>query len=234
MSGSSKLGVLFPFVVISGAWTVPPYYQSFEKASKHEAQLDSVIIEVNGEPRSVKNGEELSFVRGDELLVKKVLLNSPEAKPSITNVVGFVNEGSGSNDLGYKIDTSTELTKKTWALNPEGTVYTVVAYSQRILHGAVFLNRVEPRLEYIDVDINGKTRVMREGEKLLVKKSDSFKVERVVTNLRDNETITFAIVPVIRGEQEAEVPAEKGAKEYRIVFRHKEYTFAKIPMIVEN
>ena len=67
-----------------------------------------------------------------------------------------------------------------------------------------------------------------------MKKSDSFKVGRVVTNLRGNENITFAIVPVIRGEQEVEGPTEKNAKEYRIVFRHKEYTFAKIPLIVEN
>ena len=90
----------------------------------------------------------------------------------------------------------------------------------------IYLKRIEPRVKYLDLTINGKPRVMREGESLLVKETDIFKVKKIVTNIDKVEDIKFKIVP--------KFSEQKRLEQYEIVLKHKDYIFARLPMAVED
>lgn len=209
------------------SWNLPEAYRSLQEPNDKTMLLDYVIVEVNGTVKKVSRNEEISFVRGDILNVNEAYLKDSK---KVINLLGIASSNPTKELLDIRkksVDSSLELIQKEEALDPEGAVYALIAQSGKTLHGAIFLRRVEPTLSYIDVLINDKIRVMREGESLQVKKSDHFKVVNVVTNIRDKKDVSFAVE--ILGTK-----TTGNVQNYQIVFRNKKYVFAKIPLAVEN
>jgi hypothetical protein len=218
------------WTLISGflvSWTLPDSYRTLVNPNDEALLLDYMIVEINGQIKKVSRNEEISFVRGDLLKVTQAYLKNAKKVINLVELSGF----KGPKEARTRnIDSSVELIEKEGSVDSEGTVYPLIAQSGATLHGAVFLRRVEPTLSYIDVLVNGKNRVMREGESLQMKKSDHFKVVNVVTNIQGNKNISFAVVPLVTANQKAVDMHQK----YQILFRHKDYVFAKIPLTVES
>ncbi len=211
------------------AWDLPRDFRALKLAQDESAILDYVILSVNGRTKKVSNGDELSYVRGDILKVVSASLRDPKKPIAQLRIPGLGFKGS-VEVRNSTVDTSIDLVGKEGALDPTGAVYALVASSREVLHGAIFLHRLEPALSYIDITVNGKNRVMREGEVLKLKKSDHFKITKMVTNIKDNKEISFAVIPLLESK-----PKEFSDKQnYQIVFKHKSRMFAKIPLTVEN
>ena len=222
--------VLLLCVILCG-WKHPDHYRDSEKASGARS-LDYVVVELNGQDSIVKNDERITYVRGDTLRINKVVLVDAHLYAKTVNIVGFkgAKDGSTEDDLGYLIDTSIELTNKRWAVDDAGFLYAVMVVSEKLIHGSILLERMEPELSYIDVKINNENRVMREGQYLLVKGTDIFEISRVVTNIREQGRIQFNIIAA----PSIDSPVAKKVKKFQIFISNKNYIFAKIPFFVES
>lgn len=226
--GKSIVATMLAGLLVS--WRLPSNYHSLQEPSDKSLQLDYVILQINGETKKINGNEEISFVRGDLIKVKEAYLKDSKKAINLLAIMGAEESNQALNEIRKReLDSSRELVQREGTLDPQGTVYALVAQSGGLLHGAIFLRRIEPTLSHIDIQVNGKARVMREGESLQVKKSDRYKVVNVVTNIRDSKEVSFAVVPVIGAKSN-----DNYMQHYQIVFRNKDYVFAKIPLTVEG
>ena len=214
---------------------IPEYYKNMPEPDEPGQVLDYYIVERNGERISLSKDKELSFVRGDILKIISAVLKRGGAQIGEVNVVGFRGKhaGEGRDDLGEEIDTSSTLDSKYWAVNPEGTLYAVISATNGRKHGIAFLKRTEPRLKYVDIRLNDKIRVMREGQVIRMKADDTFKVEKVVTNLKNLDQVRFKLVKVKKPDQKKLKKLLGNSDAYELIFQHRSYVFASIPMLVE-
>ncbi len=199
--------------------------------AKSAVPLEYITVEVNGALKKVAVNRELAVVEGDQLLIKSAILYDPRISAANVNLVGFVSPivKRSAEDRGVKISTSTDLMKK-WSVDPEGELYRVEAFTGKHKHGQVFLRVLKPVLKYVEVLINGEPKILREGEFLTVKATDTFKVKSVKSNIEnDHEEVSFQMVPMA---PELEL---SGKKFYEIRFTRNKKVFAKISMqIVEG
>lgn len=208
------------------AWKLPERFKSFGILDRSPQTLDYMIVTLNGHAMIVKNKQELAFVRGDILIIKEVVLKSPRFHPKKVTMIGLQGPDAAGDDIrNLPIDTAVSLVDKGAAVNPAGDTYAAIVSTKRSVNGWIGLRRIEPRLSYIDVLINGKAKVVREGEPLVVHAKDDFKVVRVVSNVEKQDEIRFQIT------QESE---DASIKHFNIFVTNKNYVFAKVPLIVET
>ncbi|MCB9228382.1 MAG: hypothetical protein H6618_02105 [Deltaproteobacteria bacterium] len=217
--------------------SLPEYYQKMPHPEDAGMRLGYYIVERNGERIILENGTVLRFIRGDLLRVTGVVLkNGEKNKRTEVNVVGFRAKTAGEDrqDLGQFIDTASYLNRKYWSINNEGDTYAVVAARDGQMLGMASLQRVEPKLQYVDIRLNDQIRVMREGQLIRMNASDQFKVEKIVTNLKNLDHVHYRLLRV-SGEAltgQKNLPDHVGA--YKLIFQHRSYEFAAIPMLVES
>ena len=240
--------VLLSFSTRGLAYNLPSYYRS-SKLSTHVSvdELDQIILELNGRRLAVKNNGIVSFIRGDVIKIVAVAMKpaTPFSQTSLgvattdtshfgeVNVVGFLggNKGNLRNDLGYEIDTEKYLTGRDWALDEMGTVYGVVtASSPDIVHGVVFLKRIEPVLKWVELIVNGKTHIVRQGQELELKERDRFKVVDIVSNLESSTRsvdLNVNVLPIGNKSDESH-------SRYEIQISRKSLVFGNIPVVIEK
>jgi hypothetical protein len=232
--------------LLSAAWVRPQVPTTAKPAEDRSQKLDYMIIAVNGEPRMVRDGQEITIVRGDKLLVKDASLVDRSMQAGELNVVGFVgSRKTPANDKGFELDTAVDL-KPGWSEDGRGDVYAIVAATRSLRHGSVFVRLLEPELRYAQLSVNGKPMILRAGEPITVAGPDKVKVERVVTNLQSNAGVYFQIVPAFvepdaaaadlaaGAAAVAAAPAEpKPVQDYEIRFLRGERLFATIPLKVK-
>ncbi len=222
---------LFGVVATTASATTKPQKQK-SAAIKSTPQLDYMLVEVNGERRVVHAGEQLMVVRGDRVKITEAVLTERSIRPGLVNVVGFhqVTDDGRMDDRNKEIDTARALSKKS-SLQGLGTSYRIAISSLGKPHGEVILNLIEPKLSHAVISVNGKTKVWRDGELVSVKGSDKVKVEKVVTNIGDEDNgVEFQIIPVAMADAEKLV----NMKFYEIRFSRDKKVFARIPMQVEG
>ncbi len=215
--GASKLIVA---AFLSAAWVRPAAPSTGHPPATDGEKLDYMIIQVNDQPRLVRDGAELAVVRGDRLFIKEAQLNDKTAAIREVNVVGYKSPSPKGEDRGYAFTTKDIKTK--YSEDQKGTVFAILASGKTVLHGTVYLRIVEPVLRYAELSINGARRVLRDGEALDVKAADMVKVEQVVTNLDQNDGVKFQITAV-----------DLKTKSYEIRFQRGGEAFARIPLRIE-
>lgn len=228
------ISLLLSFFICMG-FKIPEYYKNMPEPDDPGRHLDYYLVERNGERIFLSKDDELSFVRGDILKIVSAVLKNGKNQIEEVNVVGFraKNAGEGRDDLGAEIDTASNLDSRYWAVNQEGTAYAVISASKGLKHGIALLKRTEPRLKYVDIRLNDKVRVMREGQVIRMKADDTFKVEKVVTNLKNLDQVRFKLVKVKKINQKKINKLLGNADAYELIFAHRSYIFASIPMLVE-
>ena len=184
--------------------------------------LKSIVVEVNGEPQVVLKGESLTVVEGDSVTVKSGQLVDG-GRPLYINVIGFGNKNKKEpwNDIGYAIKTDTDF-DKAWSVGKRGKSYRVKALSSKVTHGIIYIKLAKPELRYAVVTINGETTIVREGNILELTQTDKIKVQRVVTNIKDDRRVAFKIVPVPSSLADG--------NSYQILLLNGTREFARIPM----
>ena len=203
-------------------WVRPAVPTSAKPAAAFGQRLDYVIVAVNGEPHLVHDGEELAVVRGDMLVVRDAVLHDPKAAPRSVRLVG-ARHGPKGDDRGLPF--TTEQLRAKDSEDKKGETFAVLALTRGTLHGAVFVRVVEPELRYAEILVNGRARVLRDGEPLTVKATDQVKVQKVVTNLQSTDGVLFRI----------DRSTDKSAPDdYRILFTRAGVPFATIPLKVDD
>lgn len=185
------------------------------------------IISVNDERKQIENDKILQVIWGDkiklhptELAEKDVHIfiedeQAKKAKPLILPRTNLV------------IETAQDLSRSQ-AQEVSGVRRFAVKYmsgKQTIL--TWHLEVVIPEFRYAIVEINGREFVLRDKLGLKVRKSDKFKIKRLVTNLGElDRTIEYAVVP------EASITGSSSDSVYSIQLSRYKRVFATVPMEV--
>lgn len=235
-------GVCLAALALSG-WVRPQPPTTAKAPAAGESKLDFVVIEVNGEAKVVRSGEELAVIHGDHLVLKDAALLGKAAAPKIgeLNLVGYQSPKAkrSGEDRGFSF--TTDEIKSKYSENGTGNVYAVTATTKGTLHGTVYLRLIDPVLRYAELTVNGKKAVLRDGEEIEIGPQDLVKVEKVVTNLASTEGVTFQMVPagetaaatVSAVEQGKAPPAATAGSRYEIRFLRHGRPFAGIPLSVK-
>ena len=198
-------------VSLMPAW-VRPQLQTTAKAVPSGGQrLDYFVIKINRQPIFLREGAELTIMRGDLLEVVEAKLMTPTIPVTQVDVIGFKSPGKHlGEDRGFEF--RTHQLNQWYSEGRKGEVWSILAMTGNNLHGAAFLRLVDPAFRYAEVKVNGKTQVLRDGQELMVKASDQFKLDRVVTNLSDDKDVHFHIVPMSKsGHYEIRIERNKRA-----------------------
>jgi hypothetical protein len=236
-------------VALLAAWVRPQLPTPARTPLAHGAKLAYFMVEIEGEPRMVKDGEELVVLRGDRLVVREAVLATGDRAEGASLVgaprdaasVALASAGATpvktraasrkarepAGDLGAVIDTLA--LKPKLSENGLGDVWALLATSRRTLHGAAFVKVLPPSLRYAEIEVNGKPAMLRDGEALRLKATDLFKVRRVVTNLPSDDGVSFQI---------ATLPASAGAAvdapTRAIRFLRRGVPFAAVPLDIRE
>ncbi len=201
------------------AWVRPELHTKAKPAGDSGGRLDYFVLKINGQPVRLKEGQEVSVMRGDELEVAEARLISPDFTAKQVDVIGFKSPGKVSGeDRGFRFKTNR--LSDWYSEGRLGEVWSVIATSGDTLHGAGFIRVIDPSLRYAEIKVNQQMRVVRPGDEVIVKATDQFKVDRVVTNLGDDSSVKIRVV-----NQAAD-------SKYEIRFERDRRVFAVIPVTV--
>ena len=147
------------------------------------------IIETNQIKRIVKKGEHLRIVRGDLLkIIDVVIADLPVQEEVIVNFKGFVGNklNNTGEDRGYLIDTSKDLWEK-YSKGELGRQYPIVVTNNNQRIGKVWIDFIEPRLDYLVVKLNGGTKICYTPDEVIETcYNDRIEIVDVKTNVADN------------------------------------------------
>lgn len=200
-----------------------------EKVVIPSDRLEFFVVDINGKPQKVKNGDELVVVTGDVIEVKEAVLRDPNRKVESVNLVGFqsLQATRKGEDRGFAVRTDRDLLKH-WSIGKRGDLYKISATSGLNTHGEAYLRLIAPKIKFAELTVNGKKRLIREGELLRLKKTDQISINDVRTNIEDDrEKVDFQIVTI----DDLALP---GVKLFEIKFSRAGSIFARIPMQVEG
>ena len=208
--------LLHAFVFILSAITIEPIWAAERRKSKIPLQLESLIVDVNGERRRVEPLSGISVVRGDLITFVDVLISPQTKKPPVVDVDGFFS----ADDQGKVIDTATDLDSSN-SKGGKGRQYRVRVLGGNNVYGTTFLNIVEPELVAFEIELNGMRRLLKSGDRLTLSPADELRVIEVRTNVRGNENVRHDLVTKDRGP---------GVVRKEIRFRRGSKVFARIPI----
>lgn len=172
-------------------------------AAPGESRLEYVLVVVNGEPHMVNPNHQLTVLWGDRLEMRQAKVSPPESQHIVKiHVYGYSQRPVGSFDDRGREFFSEQLQAK-FSEAGKGEVYAVVASAAGRPSGAVFLRVVAPELEFAEVRVSGRKLLVRAGEALSMRRSDTLQVERVVTNIPGNSGILVQMSPGGNGAQAA-------------------------------
>ena len=186
--------------------------------------LDRVAIDVNSERVLIEEGHTIDIVRGDLLTVIDAWSKDQSVKVDAVDLVGFapLRAKNGRDDRGFIINTDSDL-QPSFAKDKETekSTFEIQARSGDKVLGAVFIHLIEPRLEKVEISVNGKMRQLHNGDTLQLRSTDKIAVKHVVTNIRGNENVHHEL---------RSVTATKGKANKELIFARGDHVFGRIPL----
>jgi hypothetical protein len=150
--------------------------------------LKYLIIKSNQVTRVVRNSEHMKVVRGDLLKITDVITTLPDQKAVKVNFKGFVGDklNNTGEDRGYLIDTSKNLLKR-YSKRGQGIQYPVVVTFNNKEIGKVWVDFIEPQLDYLIVKLNGGSKICYTPREVIeTHYNDKIEIVDVKTNITDN------------------------------------------------
>jgi hypothetical protein len=102
------------------------------------------------------NNASARLVRGDRFELVDVITNLGDSSQVVVNFKGYVGDRTNNTgeDRGYVIHTDRDLWKR-YSLNDQGEKYQVVVTHDETVLGHLFVDLVEPKLDYVILQVNG-------------------------------------------------------------------------------
>lgn len=186
--------------------------------------LDRVAVDVNSERVLIEEGRTVDIVRGDLLTLIDAWSKDQSVKIEAVDLIGFapLRAKNGRDDRGFIINTGADL-QPTFAKDKDSgkSTFEIQARSGDRVVGVVFIHLIEPRLEKVEVSINGNVRQLRDGDTLQLRSSDKIAVRRVMTNIRGNENVRHEL---------RSMTAAKGKPNKELIFARGDHVFGRIPL----
>ena len=159
-------------------------------ATSPSLQLDEILVEVNGERRLVKAKDGFEVVRGDLMVIKEVWLADRGKVVSVVQLDGYAPKRRDvTNDArGKVVNTAKDLARAGMG-SGDGVDYILRASGSGLTYGEMRIHVSGPRLDGVEVTVNGVRKFLRSGDPLRLRATDQIGVQRVLTNVRGNENV---------------------------------------------
>ena len=203
--------------LLTSAWQSPQHYSARQRFADSAAQLDYLVLEINGARRLVYNQQQLELVVGDSLRVISAILQVRSRRAGYVNVVGFRNPPDNGKDRDYLINTGTDLLPA-FSFANAGNRYAISVGSERKVHGEVFVQLLQPVLRFVVLAVNEHPEVLRNGQVMQIGMDDRLQVKKISTNLNNTEGLRFNIY--------------RTKKAHEVRFEYRDKVFASIPLQV--
>lgn len=176
----------------SAAHLSPSVSQGKSQVSDPSKQLESLIVDVNGERRRADPASGIEVVVGDLLTIVDAYLVDKSQTVKTVDLIGFRSRVSknSNDDRGRVIDTGRNLSSNR-SLDKHGRKYRIEASGPEGLNGTVVLTMHDPQLLSFDLEINGERQKFSSGDILKLNAADSVRVVDVRTNVRGNEDVKY-------------------------------------------
>lgn len=164
-----------------------------EAATPSKGTLKHLFLNINGEKTKIDAHSSIEIVKGDlvTLLEGWCEVNGVAQKADQLDLLGFApkrNRGVLKDDTTFVIDTAKDLQEQ-FSIDPAKSSYEVRAIIAGQPLGSVVIKLVPPRLDRVEVSINGHSKFLHDGDTLKLRSTDKIAVRQVVTNVRGNENI---------------------------------------------
>ena len=150
-----------------------------------------LIVEENQKTRVVRDSEHMRVVRGDLLRITEVITNLPYQGSVKVNFKGFVGNkmNNTGEDRGYLIDTSKDLWRR-YSKGGLGKQYPIVVTVNSEKIGEVWVDFIEPQLDYLVIKLNGGTKICYNPQEVIEAcYNDRMEIVDVKTNVIDNNRV---------------------------------------------
>lgn len=183
-------------------------------------QLERVALDINSERTLVPVNGSIDVVRGDLLTLIDAWAKDPGTKIDVMDFVGYapLRSNTGRDDRGFIINTAVDL-KPQFAKDAGKSVFEIQVRSGTNTLGSVFIHVVEPRLERVEVSVNGKIQQLHDGDVLALRPIDKIAVRHVFTNVRGNENVRHDL---------RKIASPKGKPNRELVFARGDLVFGRI------
>ncbi|MBW2108820.1 MAG: hypothetical protein JRI36_09170 [Deltaproteobacteria bacterium] len=143
---------------------------------------------INGEKQLFTNNASARLVRGDRFELVDVITNLANPSEVVANFKGYVGNRkvNTGEDRGYVIHTGRDLWKR-YSLDGKGKKYQIVVTHGEAVLGRLFVELVEPKLDYVILQVNGGSKhCLYPGDSLPIDRNDTINIVDIKTNVLAN------------------------------------------------
>ena len=212
--------------------------------------FERVLLEINGSRLMWDPPQPLQLVKGDLLTVLDAwVFQGASVKVDSIDIVGFASKAklASKDDRNFVINTAQDL-QSSFAVDDAKSKYEIKGLLNGQIVASALFELIAPRLDRVDITINGSKKSLRDGDYLDLRGSDRLSVVSILTNVRGNENVThelrnIAEIPQKKskrgdqiGGQGANQPKDVGngriqKKNKELVFARNGDVFGRIPII---
>jgi hypothetical protein len=156
-----------------------------EKTDEISLNKDYFLIKVENKTMFVFPGEEINAIKGDKIEIVDISPSYKRYGNISVNFYGFEPPNKSAEDRGYTVDTKNDLIPF-YSIDKIGEKYEI-RIERRIksleIFEKVYVNVIEPKLEYIVLMLNNQKLWLNNGEVLRASINDQIKIIDVKTNI---------------------------------------------------
>ena len=156
-------------------------------------QVESLVVDVNGERRRITPEDGLDIVRGDLVTFVDVISIPAGDTKFALDLIGFNDGSSGSgNDIEKVIDTADLQRGK--MLKGGKSRFNIRVSAHGAVSSGFFMTMAEPELRSFEIEVNAQRFRKTSTDRLALAASDQVRVLEVRTNVRGNENVKYDLV----------------------------------------
>ena len=197
-------------------------------------KLASLSVEIDGVLKKYFEGETIYVTPDQKIKIAGASLMS-KFRPSYINMVGLTHnlpERNTLDDTGIEFESKDLLS--VWALDEHSQVFKIDVRKKRYLSGQVFLKVMKPRIEYVELFVNGKSRIVRDQDILTFRSTDKFRVGKIKLNLPSTKNITYKVIKMEKqGRLAASIKTQGGYEYYELLFLYDKKPLITFPMRIK-
>lgn len=145
-------------------------------------------VKVNGNSEIIENYGTVTLIKGDILFIEDVISDAFDPSEIQVNFKGYVNKSSANTgeDRGCAIHTGKELWPK-YSLDNKGLKYQVVTQGEHGIIGKLFVELIEPSLNYVLIQTNDRTvSCLKNGGTIRINEPPGRKMSMTLVDLITN------------------------------------------------
>jgi len=162
------------------------------------SSFNYILLDVNNQKTFYVIGEKINLTKGDIIKIIDTVPSIKSHKNLRLNFYGYVPNSETANianDIGYEIDTDSDLIPR-FSVNNKGENYKIRVEDNNT--GAVletfFVHIKEPVLKYIVVKSDGKKYMVENNEEILLPPDFYIEIDDIVTNIANQKGINISLL----------------------------------------